>query len=152
VVHNGGTHGPSRWHAPGSIPRPAFSGSASGSRTIYVSFSESARRSRASALAILTETKLVHARALAELGARWANLRSGPRAVSDREAHELVAPAYEWWVNAHRDNPPAIRKSGNRNNSASFGTIMTPRSTRICLAEQNRPVRIADVLHVELVI
>jgi hypothetical protein len=74
-------------------------------RTIYVPFSESARRSRASALAILTETKLVHARALAELGARWANLRSGPRAVSEREAHELVAPAYEWWVNAHRDNP-----------------------------------------------
>jgi hypothetical protein len=51
------------------------------------------------------EAKRVHAQALAELGERWANLRSGPRAVSEREAHELVAPAYERWVNAHRDNP-----------------------------------------------
>jgi len=51
------------------------------------------------------EAKRVHARALAELGERWANLRSGPRAFSEREAHELVAPAYEWWVNVHRDNP-----------------------------------------------
>jgi hypothetical protein len=51
------------------------------------------------------EAKRVHARALAELGERWANLRLGPRALSEREAHELVAPAYEWWVNAHRDNP-----------------------------------------------
>ena len=51
------------------------------------------------------EAKRVHAQALAELGERWANLRSGPRALSEREAHELVAPAYEWWVNAHRDNP-----------------------------------------------
>ncbi|HEY4847876.1 MAG TPA: DUF6538 domain-containing protein [Methylocella sp.] len=50
------------------------------------------------------EAKRVHARELAELGERWANLRSGPRALSEREAHELVAPAYEWWVNAHRDN------------------------------------------------
>jgi hypothetical protein len=51
------------------------------------------------------EAKRVHAQALAERGERWANLRSGPRAFSEREAHELVAPAYEWWVNAHRDNP-----------------------------------------------
>jgi integrase len=51
------------------------------------------------------EAKRVHARALAELGERWANLRSGPTALTEREAHELVAPAYEWWVNAHRDNP-----------------------------------------------
>ena len=51
------------------------------------------------------EAKRVHAQALAELAERWANLRSGARALSEREAHELVAPAYEWWVNAHRDNP-----------------------------------------------
>jgi integrase len=51
------------------------------------------------------EAKRVHARALTELAERWANLRSAPRALSEREAHEFVAPAYEWWVNAHRENP-----------------------------------------------
>jgi hypothetical protein len=62
------------------------------------------------------EAKRVHEQALAELAERWANLRSGPRALTEREAHELVAPADAWWVNAHRDNPSdqKIWKMGRR--------------------------------------
>ncbi len=51
------------------------------------------------------QAKRRHAQALAELEERWANLQAGPTALTEREAHELVAPAYEWWLNAHRDNP-----------------------------------------------
>jgi hypothetical protein len=79
------------------------------------------------------EAKRVHARALAELDERWANLRSGPRALSEREAHELVAPAYEWWVNAHRDNPSdqKIWKSEH------FGELWK-KYTDLPFAERNR--------------
>ena len=51
------------------------------------------------------EAKRLHAQALAELEQRWANLRAPSKPISEREAHELVAPAYEWWINLHRDNP-----------------------------------------------
>ena len=51
------------------------------------------------------EAKLLHVQALAELEQRWANLRAPPKPISEREAHELVAPAYEWWIDLHRDNP-----------------------------------------------
>jgi hypothetical protein len=84
------------------------------------------------------EAKRVHAQALVELGERWANLRSGPRALSEREAHELVVPAYEWWVNAHRDNPSdqKIWKSEH------FGELWqyhdASKYTGLPFAEQNR--------------
>ena len=51
------------------------------------------------------EAKRLHAHALAELEQRWINLRTPPKPISERKAHELVAPAYEWWINFHRDNP-----------------------------------------------
>ncbi len=51
------------------------------------------------------EAKRLHAQALVELEQRWANLRAPSKPISEREAHELVAPAYEWWLNLHRDNP-----------------------------------------------
>ena len=51
------------------------------------------------------EAKRLHAQALVELEERWANLRAPPKPISEREAHELVAPAYDWWINLHRDNP-----------------------------------------------
>jgi hypothetical protein len=51
------------------------------------------------------EAKRLHAQALVDLEQRWANLRAPPKPISEREAHELVAPAYEWWINLHRDNP-----------------------------------------------
>jgi hypothetical protein len=85
------------------------------------------------------EAKRVHAQALAELAERWANLRSGARALSEREAHELVAPAYEWWVNAHRDNPSdqKIWKSEHFGKLWDYhdGSIYTD----LPFAEQNRP-------------
>lgn len=51
------------------------------------------------------EAKRLHAAALAELEARWAGLRAGPRTLSEREAHELAAPAHERWLAAYRENP-----------------------------------------------
>ncbi|TWB88468.1 hypothetical protein FBZ93_118148 [Bradyrhizobium macuxiense] len=40
------------------------------------------------------EAKVRHAKALAELEARWANLRTGPKSLTEREAHELAADSY----------------------------------------------------------
>jgi integrase len=51
------------------------------------------------------EAKILHAQALADLEQRWSNLKAPPKPFSEREAHDLVAPAYEWWVNLHKDNP-----------------------------------------------
>ena len=51
------------------------------------------------------EAKRLHAEALAALEQRWANLKSPPKTISEREAHELVAPAYDWWLKLYRDNP-----------------------------------------------
>jgi integrase len=51
------------------------------------------------------EAKRRHAEALAELEARWANLRAGPRALSEREAHRLAVPIHDRWLAQHRDNP-----------------------------------------------
>jgi hypothetical protein len=84
------------------------------------------------------EAKRVHARTLAELGERWANLRSGPRVLREREAPGLVAPAYEGWVNTHRDNPSdqKIWKSEH------FGELWyyhdASKYTDLPFAEQNR--------------
>ena len=46
-----------------------------------------------------------HAKALAELEARWANLRIGPKSLTEREAHELAVVAHDRWLEMHRDNP-----------------------------------------------
>jgi hypothetical protein len=77
------------------------------------------------------EAKRVHARALAELGERWANLRSGTRVLSEREATNS-SPQPTSGGSTRIAIIPATRKSGNRSISASSGTIMTPRSVRIC--------------------
>lgn len=37
------------------------------------------------------EAKVRHAKALAELEARWANLRAGPVPLTEREAHRFAA-------------------------------------------------------------
>src|SRR5208283_160742 len=50
------------------------------------------------------KAKRLHAQALIELEQLWTNLRVPPKPISER-AHELVAPAYEWWINLHQDNP-----------------------------------------------
>jgi integrase len=51
------------------------------------------------------EAKRLHAKALAELEARWANLRAGPKQLSEREAHQLAAPIYRRWIEHYCDNP-----------------------------------------------
>jgi hypothetical protein len=51
------------------------------------------------------EAKRLHSQALQQLETQWANLRSGPKQLSEREAHELAAPIYGRWVEHYRDNP-----------------------------------------------
>ena len=52
-----------------------------------------------------SEAKRRHAEALAELETRWANLRSGPKTLTEREAHQIAAPMHDRWLAQHRDNP-----------------------------------------------
>jgi hypothetical protein len=49
--------------------------------------------------------KSFHARALLELDERWTNLRADPKLLSEREAHEMAAPLYAWWIARYRDEP-----------------------------------------------
>ncbi|WP_309500898.1 MULTISPECIES: DUF6538 domain-containing protein [Bradyrhizobium] len=51
------------------------------------------------------EAKVRHAKALAELEARWANLRAGPKFLTEREAHQLAIVSYDRWLEQYRDNP-----------------------------------------------
>ena len=51
------------------------------------------------------EAKRLHTQALAALEQRWANLQSGSKSLSEREAHETVADAYDWWFELHSENP-----------------------------------------------
>ncbi|MBR1231992.1 site-specific integrase [Bradyrhizobium sp. AUGA SZCCT0182] len=51
--------------------------------------------------------KRLHAAALAEIELRWSNLRSPPKALSEREAFDLAAPLADWWIAQHRENPSA---------------------------------------------
>jgi hypothetical protein len=51
------------------------------------------------------EAKRRHAEALAEIEARWANLRAGPKALTEREAHQMAMPIHDRWLQQHRDNP-----------------------------------------------
>lgn len=51
------------------------------------------------------EAKRRHAEALAEIEARWANLRAGPKALTEREAHQLAMPIHDRWLQQHRGNP-----------------------------------------------
>lgn len=45
------------------------------------------------------------AKALAELEARWANLRAGPKLLTEREAHQLAIVSYDRWLEQYRDSP-----------------------------------------------
>jgi integrase len=55
------------------------------------------------------EAKRLHAQALAEIEARWANLRAGPRTLTEREAHEMATVMHDRWLEMHRDNPSEQR-------------------------------------------
>lgn len=49
--------------------------------------------------------KRLHAEALAELEVRWANLRAGPKALSEYEAHQMAVSVHDRWLAQHRYNP-----------------------------------------------
>ena len=51
------------------------------------------------------EARRRHPEAIREIEARWAALEAGPVVLSEREAHELAAPAHDRWIALHRDNP-----------------------------------------------
>ncbi|WP_343205830.1 DUF6538 domain-containing protein [Afipia sp. OHSU_I-C4] len=50
-------------------------------------------------------TKQRHAQLLSEVEARCANLRQGPRSLSEAEAHAIAAAWQDRWIELHRDNP-----------------------------------------------
>lgn len=52
-----------------------------------------------------TEAKRKHLVVLAEIEERWANLKAGPRSLTEREANELAQPQYDEWLALHRDFP-----------------------------------------------
>lgn len=49
--------------------------------------------------------KVKHAAALAEIEAKWANLRSGQKSLTEREAHHLATSFYDRWLQQYLDNP-----------------------------------------------
>jgi integrase len=51
------------------------------------------------------EAKRRHAEALAEIENRWANLRAGPKALTEREAHQLAVAVHDRWLQQHLENP-----------------------------------------------
>jgi hypothetical protein len=51
------------------------------------------------------EAKRCLLQALSELELRWANLREGPRSLSERAAREIAQAVYDWWINTYRENP-----------------------------------------------
>jgi hypothetical protein len=51
------------------------------------------------------EAKRLHATALAEVEARWASLRGGPRSLSEREAYALASEFHDRWLESYRDDP-----------------------------------------------
>ena len=52
-----------------------------------------------------TDAKRRHIEALTKLEAQWENLRRGPQALNEREAHVIAAPVCTWYVNQHAANP-----------------------------------------------
>src|SRR5215211_3465714 len=92
VVHKGGTH----------VPRDVPSLEAPEDRRLVAATARPGRCGRSSAgwkrskpqdpRPCRGEASPRHATALAEIDVRWANLRSGPRALSEREAHEFARP------------------------------------------------------------
>ena len=51
------------------------------------------------------EAKRLHAKAIVDLDARWANLRQGERTLTEREAHDLAGPLFHKWLTLFRDDP-----------------------------------------------
>lgn len=76
--------------------------------------------------------------AVREIEARWAVLAAGPQELSEREAHELAAPAHDRWIALHRDNP-----SQNFWRTDLFARLWQPRRVGLW----GRPDVVHQVLH-----
>ena len=48
------------------------------------------------------EAKKRHAEEVLKLEAQWANLRAGPRSLTERECHDLAAAEHDRWLELHR--------------------------------------------------
>src|SRR3954452_14596501 len=51
------------------------------------------------------EAKRRFVQALSELEAQWANLRAGPRTLTEQDAHDMAAAVYDHWLEMHRREP-----------------------------------------------
>ena len=51
------------------------------------------------------EAKRRHVEALVEIEGRWANLRAGPKAHTEREAHQMALPIHDRWLQQPINNP-----------------------------------------------
>ena len=56
------------------------------------------------------EARRRHATVATEIETKWANLRNGPRSLSEREAHDFAQTIYDRWIELHRDNPSTQTK------------------------------------------
>ena len=52
-----------------------------------------------------TEAKQRYAEVLSEYEVQWTNLRAGPRALTEREAHAVATRIFRNWLSIYRDNP-----------------------------------------------
>jgi hypothetical protein len=105
VVHNGGTHGSCNGASLETSQNRHLLASQAGPRRPASNPWQERGKSEPRHTRCRRSEAAPCAQALVELEQRWANLRAPPKPISEREAHESVAAAYEWWINLHRDNP-----------------------------------------------
>src|SRR5947209_1291988 len=88
---------------PWKLPKSKYFGSENDCLKICASWSTSARerslqtRSR--------RAKRRHAEGLAEIEARWANLRAGPKGLTGRVVHLVAIPIHDRWLQQHMESP-----------------------------------------------
>jgi integrase len=79
------------------------------------------------------EAKKRHAEALAEIEARWANLRVGPKILSEREAHQLAVVVHDRWLERYMDNPSQQTTWSVNLGDRTFGRRQAPQSNDLQL-------------------
>src|SRR4051794_22251773 len=72
------------------------------------------------------EAKRRHREALAELETKWANLKAGPRTLTEREAHELAVYVHDRWLELYKDNPSQQTAWRTDNGSKLWAPFWTP--------------------------
>jgi hypothetical protein len=48
--------------------------------------------------------KRLHVEAMVEIEGGWANLRAGPKSLTEREAHQMAMVVHDGWLRQHTDN------------------------------------------------